>query len=356
MKIILKILGFVVCLILFFVLLLTGNIFFNLTGGVIISLLAFVFIIIVIVYSIQSLVYQRKKRSTNILAIVFAVAAIPVLFVPLILNILIQTQFSLVTGSALTPSYKVAILSYNAIGQAIAFEEKYEMLEIEGIKVHYPSHEKEHQKLIETTMDAIHDNETMFNDYFGKQSNDGLNVKISGLLVEETHFESGYYRSEEKQIYLPIPLKQSGWQSLYETMVHEYAHYRFHMAVLEKGGDPKYFPSWFKEGISTHLQFIDEDLNIEEMKEKELLPFDEIAFDIHWDEKRLDERYHPYFQSKKLVDKLVDQEGLEVIMEIVDKTIEYHSFEQAFLIVVGETTEDFGNEVIRDIEQRINGK
>src|SRR6476619_5378607 len=99
MKIILKILGFVVCLILFFGLLLTGNIFFNLTGGILITLLAFIFLVIVIVLSIQSLVHQRKNRSTKILAIVFAVVAIPVLLIPLIFNLLMQAQYSLVTGS-----------------------------------------------------------------------------------------------------------------------------------------------------------------------------------------------------------------------------------------------------------------
>ena len=349
---------FIVCFMMFFLLLLTGNIFFNLTGGVLISLFALIFLVVVIVHSIQSLVHQRENRSTNILAIVFAVVAIPVLLVPLIFNLMMQTKYSLVTGSTATPSYKMAFLSYNAFGRAIAFGEKYEVHEINGIKVYYPVHEKEQQKLIDTTIDAITVNEALFNDYFGKQSNEGLRVKISGLLLEETHVENGYYNQVEKQIYLQIPLKQVGWQFLYDTMVHEYAHYRFHMAVLGKEGGTEYFPSWFGEGIATHLEYVDKDSEeiMEELEEKKWLPFDEIAFNTHWDEKRLDERYHPYFQSRMFIDKLVDQEGPEVIMEIIEKTIEYYSFEQAFLIVVGKTTEEFGDEVIQDIELMINEK
>lgn len=351
MKMVLRIAGFFVCLILFFVLLLTGNIFFNLTGGILISLLGLVFLITVIAHSTLSIVYQKNKRSTNISAIVFGVLAIPVLFVPLIFNLLMQTQYSLVTGST-SPSYKIAFLSYNAIGEAIAFE-KYEMQEIDGIEVYSPSFEKEKQKLINTVMDAITDNEMLFNDYFGRQSNEGLRVKMSGLLLEETHVVNGYYHQAEKQIYAQIPTKMVGWQSLYDTMVHEYAHYRFHMAVRKKGSSMEHFPFWFNEGIATHIQYIDKDININEevFREKEWSPFDEIGFEDDWNEKVLDVRYDPYFQSKMFIDKLINQQGPDVIMEIVSLTSILGSFEQAFDITVGKSYEDFGNEVIKDIEK-----
>lgn len=348
MKILRKASFFLLFLFLFLIIAGAGTLFLSFSGMLIPGLILMIVLLGMIVKDTYCWIKRKRPWTTNVKRISFSMIGIAALFFALAVSSSFDSQYKLLTDSPLSPKLKINLLSHTLVGHAI-WDEDYESVKEDEIEFYYPVEEENYQLLIDRALTEIEEHETIFEEYFGSPKKMDLRIKFSNLLDKDQRIEGGYYVGEEIQIYLLSPIEQMGWERWDSIVVHEYSHYLFDMTVREKGLTSSNFPQWFDEGIATHLA--DDKRFRNEGKEKEWVPFKDLAFYEWWQEKRIDERYDPYFQAQMFIDRLVELKGPEVILDIIDKTAQHHSFESAFLLVVGEKTEDFGDKVIQEIEQ-----
>src|SRR5690606_22724485 len=113
-----------------------------------------------------------------------------------------------------------------------------------------------------------------------------------------------------KSIHL-VPTDEN-WELI---LVHEYSHYQSHLFSKQNGLSITRLPSWFEEGIADY--FADDSIGWYDLERIELIDFHDLDSQRDFDNASTS-KYDPYAQSFLAVESLVEENGEELILELLE--------------------------------------
>ncbi|MCA0987283.1 collagenase [Guptibacillus algicola] len=160
---------------------------------------------------------------------------------------------------------------------------------------------------------------------------------------------SGYYQNFGMLIGVRVDDKQGilerneGAAYFFEqAILHEYTHYAFDRKVEMAGHGLHSYPLWFQEGVA---DYIANDGTTVEPWNFDLVPFDQLCTHEQWRDARKRKMTDVYRQSYFAVTHVIEENGEDVIKEIIKATSESGDFESSFIDVTGLTYEELVEEV-----------
>ncbi|WP_270181142.1 collagenase [Alkalihalobacillus sp. CinArs1] len=152
-----------------------------------------------------------------------------------------------------------------------------------------------------------------------------------GVLVDD---KQGVVEGDEKALY-----------HFQRKILHEYTHYALDRKVEVTNAGLHFYPLWFQEGVA---DYVANKGSIIETWDYELVPFDQLITHEQWEEAGAREMTDVYRQSYFTVTYVIEENGEEVIKEIIDATSESGDFEQSFENITGLSYGDLFEKVKTD--------
>jgi hypothetical protein len=162
-------------------------------------------------------------------------------------------------------------------------------------------------------------------------------LKVMGLTVDPENVDSIL-----KQMETPLYYFQ-------KTILHEYAHYATFRKIGDAGAFGDAFPQWFIEGVAEYVGNDKTDVHYESFQ-YETLSLENIGEGDDWKEARLNPDADPYMQSYFTVNYLIQEYGVNVVTDLIDKTKETDDFYIALEQVTGKTIMEFEQDVLQHYE------
>jgi hypothetical protein len=227
--------------------------------------------------------------------------------------------------------------------------------EYENISIYY---QEENKELIPLTIETLKWAEEKSSEVLGSSENVPIDlIFMSREDIEQfSNIESaaGYYSHFHKMIGVTVDpesvesILQDLETPLYffqKTILHEYAHYATYMTAeaAEAFGDG--FPTWFIEGIAEYVgedgTVVDYDSNLHEA-----LPLEKISWDNDFQEAQHVGLAEPYLQSYFTVNYLIQEYGVNVVDDLINRTRETGDFYEALEQLTERPVAAFEQEVI----------
>ncbi|WP_371018003.1 collagenase [Pseudalkalibacillus sp. JSM 102089] len=117
-----------------------------------------------------------------------------------------------------------------------------------------------------------------------------------------------------------------------KRILHEYTHYALDQKVADTPLGLDKYPLWFQEGIA---EYISNDQTTIEVSDFKLLTYDQLRSHEQWAAAREQKETDVYDQSYFTIKFLIDEQGEEVIEEIIDSTNDSGDFKESFADVTG---------------------
>ncbi|MFS0655069.1 hypothetical protein [Bacillus sp. 179-C3.3 HS] len=158
----------------------------------------------------------------------------------------------------------------------------------------------------------------------------------------------GLYPDKRAELLRKEPLPFYFFQTLF---IHEYAHFVFYEKVHAYEISPVIFPLWFHEGIAEWMAY---DVLNATSERFDVIPFQALHSDQDWQESRVIYETDVYVQSYYMIYELVQQNGRDIIHEIVEETAKTGDFARGFEQATGKLLTDFERQ-FTSTYQRKNG-
>ncbi|WP_079508626.1 hypothetical protein [Mesobacillus jeotgali] len=227
--------------------------------------------------------------------------------------------------------------------------------EYKNISIYY---QEENKELIPLTIETLKWAENKSSEVLGSNKNVPIDLIFmsSGDIKQLSNIESvaGYYSHFHKIIGVSVDSErvegiiQELETPLYffqKTILHEYAHYATYMAAEEAEVLGDDFPTWFIEGVAEYVgedgTVVDYDSNFHEA-----LPLKKISWDNDFQEARHVGFAEPYLQSYFTMNYLIQEYGLKVVDDLINRTRETGDFYEALEQLTERPVAAFEQEVI----------
>lgn len=213
--------------------------------------------------------------------------------------------------------------------------EELEQARHEGITFYYEKGSYPTEE-IEQILSYIEGKKQFLERDLGGKTDAAVSIVLYGDSMEMAERESiqqqysGFYDESEKTIHLPLPVDQT-------TLAHEYTHHLFLNIARQRGIYTSDIPSWFVEGVATHLSEKETSLSRTMMEDTEYVGFQDLETPGQW-ENHLQAPYSPYFQSGSFMRYLAAQEGPDILSRIFGE-MRHSSVQESFEKVTGKTVQ-----------------
>ncbi|OCA90417.1 hypothetical protein A8F94_00550 [Bacillus sp. FJAT-27225] len=247
--------------------------------------------------------------------------------------------------------------------KSVVKEENGHRKEIGAITFKY-SENQESIKAIDEALNALNQNESLFNNLFGEAA---LEAPISIVLVEnpsdlqklfgkaEDGYIDGIYLYKRKSIYTAVPKDEKDISEYKRTIVHEYTHHLLTSTLDDLGIKISEIPVWFHEGLAAYIERKDLGINMDEIESLKTVSFEELETHKQWN-KHLRSPYNPYIQSQMLVGTIIKKEGNSIIQSILQGS-QTNQFNLVFEQTMGKAVTSYETEtlsILKDLPLKLN--